>query len=179
MRPYPISLWVFMIMSQACLLAQNPWSKQSINNAVIIALPFDTKESLALEFISGWGVGDKISIASSLSGKVAAELKKPGDSFLLKPGQRWKVTFTPNFGQDGSNYLIKFMPRPGTRKGTPQRGRSVTFKAEKPVDTVLSLKAKRKLILTPGWDEPCLFPAYLSRVSESLAPSGEEAGAGI
>ena len=163
-----------------CLAAQDPWKRESINNTVLVTLPPGAKGSWALEFLSGRGDGDAIRITSARSPKLAAELNKPGDIFVFKGGQQWNLTFNPNLGQDGCHYGVKLLSKAARGGITPMKGQYIICRAEKPVDTLLSLKSKRRITLIPDWKVSSFHQpkGYPGLGSESIPESevGEPGG---
>ena len=169
--PSPIRLFALFLVPLA-LAAQNPWKYESINNTVLATLPAQEQGAWALEFVSGRGAGDSVRISCASTGKLAAELKKPGDVFVFQRGRQWQLTFTPNFGKDGCAYQVRLRGNADCKAGGQERP-WLLFKAEKPVDSLLSLSSKRRVTLTPDWNLPCSYPAqaYLGLGSGSAAAS--------
>jgi hypothetical protein len=138
------------LLATAVMAVSAPAPGPSINNSVLVSLPKRVAHQWTLEFLAGQGPGDRITITPAQGSKGTVALQKPGDAFELAPGGHWVVTFAPNFGEDGACYWLALR--------ASGEDRQLTVRAEKPVKTLLSLNARRKVFLTPDWNGPRSFP---------------------
>lgn len=151
MRSATIRPFLLALALPASLAAPVWAGGPSINNDVKIKVPGKVL-SWKLTFVSGQGTAADAITISPAEGK--AKLQAKGDSAILKAGKTYTVTFSPNYGTDGSKYGVTLTDSYSNCKECtvpPKRDQYVTFKAEKPADSMLTQKAKRKLVLTPDF----------------------------
>ena len=167
MKARSLFLMLLPFLLSAGLAAQSSSGEETLNNTLRVSSPANLQFKYTLEFVSGQGAGASIAISLAKSGKVSQELKKAGDSFVLEAGKSWEVFFTPNVGKDGSSYVVKLSDNAANcTQCRDKRDHFMTFKAEKPESTLLSIKSRRKLVLTPNWKAPMAMRPAMSQMHE-------------
>jgi len=167
MKARSLFLMILPFLLAAGLAAQSSAGEESLNNVLMVSSPANLQFKYTLEFVSGQGADARIAISLAKSGKVSAELKKAGDSFVLEAGKTWEVLFAPNVGKGGSSYVVKLSDNAANcTQCRDKRDHFLTFKAEKPESTLLSIKSRRKLVLTPNWKGPKAMRPAMGQIHE-------------
>lgn len=109
-----------------------------------------------IELVQGQGAQDRIAVVDAIAPfKVRGLLRKPGDSCELTVALA-RLVFSPNLPRDGTSYVVKISDSLSAceRCKRPQKDQFVTVKVEKPASTTLSVKALRRVSLSPDWRAP-------------------------
>ena len=158
--------WVLLVPAltgRPCLAGD-----ESINNTVSMSVSAKSRSAWKVELAGGQQNGlDRVRFADPQDPAAGHELKSTGDAFSLRPGSSWSVTFTPNLMKDsqdkdarlgdGSSY--RFLLRDA-------EGQTFTYKAEKPKNTPLSIKSRRKLVISLDPDGPHHVDAPMGQAQE-------------
>jgi hypothetical protein len=147
-------LLLFALLASSCLAGP-----PEPNDSLALERNYPGAATWRIELVAGQGPQDLVSVVDTFAPfKVRGELRKPGDSCVLEPVLA-SLVFSPNLPKDGTRYVVKISDSLSAceRCQGARKDQFVTVKAEKPASTALSVKALRKVTLTPDWKAPNLL----------------------